>query len=163
MKTKNIAIYGLLVALAFILSYIETLIPFPLMPGIKLGLANLVVITAMYGLGYKESFVLSIIRILLVGLTFGNISTMLYSLAGGILSWIMMAIAKKIKWFSMVGVSIIGGVFHNIGQIVVAILIVSNVYIITYLPLLLITGVVTGALIGLLGAMIIKRVNKYLG
>lgn len=162
MKTKNIAIYGLLVALAFILSYIETLIPFPLMPGMKLGLANLVVITAMYGLGYKESFVLSLIRILLFGLSFGHLSTMLYSLAGGILSWIMMVIAKKIKWFSMVGVSIVGGVFHNIGQIIVAILIVNNVHIISYLPLLLIAGVVTGALIGLLSAMIIKRVSKHL-
>ncbi|HHU72105.1 MAG TPA: Gx transporter family protein [Clostridiales bacterium] len=162
MKTKNIAIYGLLVALAFILSYIEYLIPFPLMPGIKLGLANLVVITAMYGLGYKESLVLSIIRILLVGFTFGNLSTMLYSLAGGMLSWIMMAITKKSKWFSLVGVSVIGGVFHNIGQIIVAILIVSNPLIVTYLPLLLVTGVVTGALIGLLASMIIKRVNRHL-
>ena len=162
MKSKNIAIYGLLVALAFILSYIETLIPFPLMPGMKLGLANLVVIIAMYGLGYKESIVLSLIRILLVGFTFGNLSTMLYSLAGGILSWIMMAITRKSKLFSMVGVSVIGGVFHNVGQIAIAILTVSNVYIITYLPLLLVTGVLTGALIGLLAAMIIKRVNKYL-
>ncbi|MBE5966064.1 MAG: Gx transporter family protein [Lachnospiraceae bacterium] len=160
MKSKKTALYGLLVALAFILSYIETLIPFPLMPGIKLGLANLVVITALYGMGWKEAFVLSLIRILLVGFTFGNLSTMLYSLAGGLLSWLMMVLAKKIKWFSMVGVSIIGGISHNIGQIIVAILTVSNVYLITYLPLLLITGVITGALIGFLGALIVKRIKR---
>lgn len=159
MKSKKTALYGLLVALAFILSYIETLIPFPVMPGIKIGLANLVVITALYGMGYKESFVLSLIRIILVGFTFGNLSTMVYSLAGGLLSWFMMVLAKKSKWFSMVGVSVLGGVSHNIGQIIIAILTVSNVYIITYLPILLITGVVSGACIGLLAALIVKRIK----
>lgn len=159
MRSKKTALYGLLVALAFILSYIETLIPFPILPGIKLGLANLVVMTALYGMGSKEAFVLSFIRIILVGFTFGNLSTMLYSLAGGMLSWLIMVLAKKSKWFSMVGVSILGGVFHNIGQIIVAILTVSNVYIITYLPLLLITGVITGALIGFLGSLIVKRIQ----
>ena len=159
MKSKKTALYGLLVALAFILSYIETLIPFPVMPGIKIGLANLVVITALYGMGYKESFVLSLIRIILVGFTFGNLSTMVYSLAGGLLSWFMMVLAKKSKCFSMVGVSVLGGVSHNIGQIIIAILTVSNVYIITYLPILLITGVVSGACIGLLAALIVKRIK----
>ncbi|NLP35158.1 MAG: Gx transporter family protein [Clostridiales bacterium] len=159
MRSKKTALYGLLVALAFILSYIETLIPFSILPGIKLGLANLVVMTALYGMGSKEAFVLSFIRIILVGFTFGNLSTMLYSLAGGMLSWLIMVLAKKSKWFSMVGVSILGGVFHNIGQIIVAILTVSNVYIITYLPLLLITGVITGALIGFLGSLIVKRIQ----
>ena len=160
MKSKKTAMYGLLVALAFILSYIESLIPFPFIPGIKLGLANLVVIVALYGMGWKEAFVLSLIRIILVGFTFGNLSTMLYSLAGGLLSWLMMVLAKKSKWFSMVGVSIIGGISHNIGQIIVAILTVSNVYLVTYLPLLLITGAITGTLIGFLGALILKRIKR---
>ncbi|HBY71173.1 MAG TPA: heptaprenyl diphosphate synthase [Lachnospiraceae bacterium] len=160
MKSKKTAMYGLLVALAFILSYIESLIPFPFIPGIKLGLANLVVIVALYGMGWKEAFVLSLIRIILVGFTFGNLSTMLYSLAGGLLSWLMMVLAKKSKWFSMVGVSIIGGISHNIGQIIVAILTVSNVYLVTYLPVLLITGAITGALIGFLGALIVKRIKR---
>ena len=160
MKSKKTAMYGLLVALAFILSYIESLIPFPFIPGIKLGLANLVVIVALYGMGWKEALVLSLIRIILVGFTFGNLSTMLYSLAGGLLSWLMMVLAKKSKWFSMVGVSIIGGISHNIGQIIVAILTVSNVYLVTYLPLLLITGAITGTLIGFLGALILKRIKR---
>jgi heptaprenyl diphosphate synthase len=161
MKSKRIATYGLLVALAFILSYIETLIPIPFtVPGMKLGLANLVVITALYGMGGKQAFSLSLLRIVLVGFSFGNLSMMAFSMAGGLLSWLLMYLSKKTKWFSMVGVSIIGGVAHNIGQIVVAIFVVDNSYIIYYLPYLLISGVVTGTLIGILGAMIVKRIRN---
>ena len=160
MKTLKIATYGLLVALAFILSYIESLIPIPVpIPGIKLGLANLVVITALYSMGVKEAFSLSIIRIILVGFTFGSPSTMIFSLAGGLLSWLLMAIFKKTKLFSFVGVSIIGGIFHNVGQIVASIFVVENINIVYYLPFLLISGIVTGAVIGILGAMIVRRVK----
>ncbi|MHB8131143.1 MAG: Gx transporter family protein [Mobilitalea sp.] len=162
MKSKKIATYGLLVALAFILSYVETLFPLPVpIPGIKIGLANLVVLIALYNMGVKEAFTLSIIRILMVGLSFGNPSTMLFSLAGGLFSWLMMVLFKKSKLFSLVGVSIIGGIAHNIGQIVVSILIVENVNIIYYLPILLITGVIAGMLIGILGAMIVKRLKNF--
>lgn len=158
MKTKKIATYGLLIALAFIFSYIESLIPIPFgVPGMKLGLANLVVISALYGMGWKDAFVLSIIRILLVGFTFRDPSTMLFSLAGGLLSWLLMVIFKKSKLFSMVGVSIIGGVAHNVGQIAVAIVYVNNSNLVYYLPFLLVSGVITGALIGILGSMIVKR------
>ncbi len=161
MKTKKIATYGLLIALAFIFSYIESLIPIPFgVPGMKLGLANLVVISALYGMCWKDAFVLSIIRILLVGFTFRDPSTMLFSLAGGLLSWLLMVVFQKSKLFSMVGVSIIGGVAHNIGQISVAIVYVNNANLIYYLPLLLISGVVTGALIGVLGSMIVKRIKN---
>lgn len=161
MKTKKIATYGLLIALAFILSYIESLFPLPIpIPGIKLGLANLVVITALYSMGVKEAFVLSLIRIILVGFTFGSLSTMMFGLVGGLLSWFMMVLFKKTKLFSMVGVSIIGGVSHNIGQIIVSIFVVENINIIYYLPFLLISGVITGVLIGILGAVIIKRLKK---
>jgi heptaprenyl diphosphate synthase len=163
MKSKRVASYGLLIALAFILSYIETLIPFPFaVPGMKLGLANLVVITALYTMGGKEAFVLSIIRIILVGFTFGNLSTMIFSIAGGLLSYILMFLFMKTKWFSMVGVSIIGGVSHNIGQILVAIYVVQNINIAFYLPFLFISGAVTGTLIGIMGAMIVKRIKKVL-
>ncbi len=160
MKAKKVATYGLLVALAFILSYIESLFPLSLaIPGIKLGLANLVVIIALYSMGAKEAFSLSILRILLVGFTFGNLSMMLYSLAGGMLSWLLMTIFRKSKLFSMTGVSIIGGIAHNIGQIGVAILVVETFDIAYYLPFLMIAGVVTGAVIGILGAMINKRIK----
>jgi heptaprenyl diphosphate synthase len=160
MKAKKVATYGLLVALAFILSYIESLFPLSLaIPGIKLGLANLVVVTALYSLGAKEAFILSLLRIILVGFTFGNLSMMLYSLAGGMLSWLLMTIFKKTKLLSMTGVSIIGGIAHNIGQIGVAILVVETFDIAYYLPFLMIAGVITGAVIGILGAMIYKRVK----
>ncbi|MDF2611759.1 MAG: putative rane protein [Lachnospiraceae bacterium] len=162
MKSKRTATYGLLIALAFILSYIETLIPIPFaVPGMKMGLANLVVITGLYAMGGKQAFVLSMIRIILVGFTFGNLSTMAFSIAGGLLSWFLMLIFMKTKWFSIVGVSIIGGISHNIGQILVSIYIVDNLNIAYYLPFLLITGVVTGTLIGMLGALIVKRLKNF--
>lgn len=163
MKSKKIALYGLFIALAFIFSYIESLfpIPFPL-PGIKLGLANLVVIIAIYGIGVKEAFVLSMVRILLVGFTFRDPSTLIFSLAGGILSWLAMAVFMKLRLFSIVGVSIIGAIAHNIGQIIVAMLYVNNTSLIYYLPLLLVSGVAGGTLIGILGGIITKRVNKNL-
>lgn len=161
MKSKNIATYGLLIALAFILSYVESLVPIPIpVPGIKLGLANLVVLAALYTMGVKDAFILSVIRIVLSGFTFGSPSVMLFSLAGGILSCVMMVLFKKSKLFSMIGVSIIGGIAHNIGQILVAIAVVENGSIIYYLPFLLISGVISGALIGILGGMIVKRLNR---
>lgn len=163
MNSRKIASYGLFIALAFIFSYVEYLIPMPFaIPGMKLGLANLVIIIAIYGIGVKEAFILSMIRIILVGFTFRDPSTLLFSLAGGILSWISMAILKKSKLFSMVGVSIIGGIAHNIGQIIVAIFYVNNPSLIYYFPVLLVSGVVSGTLIGILGALVIKRIKKYL-
>jgi len=161
MKSKKISTYGLLIALAFILSYIEAMFPLPVpIPGIKLGLANLVVIVALYTMGAKEAFVLSIIRIILVGFTFGSLSTMLFSLAGGLLSWLLMSVLKYIGIFSHVGVSIVGGVSHNIGQIITSILIMENINIIYYLPFLLISGLLCGAVIGIVGGMIIQRIKK---
>jgi len=161
MKSSKISTYGLLIALAFILSYIEALFPPPVpIPGIKLGLANLVVLAGLYTMGVKEAFVLSLIRIILVGLTFGNMSTMLFSLAGGILSWLVMSLLKQVKSFSLVGVSVAGAVSHNIGQIITAIFVTENINIIYYLPFLLLSGLITGAVIGIIGAMIIKRIKK---
>ena len=163
MNNRKIASYGLFIALAFIFSYIESLIPIPFpVPGIKLGLANLVVIIAIYGIGVKEAMVLSVVRVLLVGFTFRDPSTILFSLAGGLLSWLSMVIFMKLKLFSMIGVSIIGGIAHNVGQIIVAILYVKNTSLIYYLPVLMISGVISGTLIGILGALIIKRIQKFL-
>lgn len=163
MNSRKISLYGLFIALAFIFSYIESQIPIPFpVPGIKLGLANLVVIIALYGMGTKEAFVLSIVRILLVGLAYRDPSTLIFSLAGGLLSWLLMALFKKLKLFSMVGVSIIGGIAHNVGQIAVAILYVNNAGLIYYLPVLMISGVISGMLIGILGAVTIKRLQKFL-
>ena len=163
MNSKKISLYGMFIALAFIFSYIESLIPIPFpVPGIKLGLANLVIIIALYGIGNKEALVLSVVRIVLVGLTFRSPSTLLFSFAGGLLSWLLMVIFRKLKIFSMVGVSIIGGIGHNVGQISVAILYVNNPGLIYYLPLLMISGLVSGTLIGILGSVTINRLQKFL-
>ena len=155
MKTKKIAYLGLLIALAFVFSYIEFLIPVNIgVPGAKLGLANLVIIVA------KDAFVLSMIRIVLVGFTFANLASMLYSLAGGILSYVAMVIAKRTQKLSITGVSVIGGVFHNVGQIIMAIWVVKTASLVYYLPVLMVSGIVAGVAIGVLGGMVTVRLKK---
>lgn len=157
---KKTALTGMLVALAFVLSYIETLIPINLgIPGAKLGLANLVVMVALYTLGTKEAFALSMVRILLTGLTFSSMAAMLYSFAGGILSFVVMALVKKTKLFSAMGVSVLGGIAHNAGQIFVAMWVLDTATLIYYLPVLAITGIVSGTVIGLLAVLVIRRVS----
>ena len=161
MKTKKIAYLGLLIALAFVFSYIEFLIPVNIgIPGAKLGLANLVIIVALYTLNEKDAFILSMIRIVLVGFTFANLASMLYSLAGGILSFLAMLLAKRTKKLSITGVSVIGGVFHNVGQIIMAIWVVKTASLIYYLPVLMLSGIAAGVAIGILGAMVTKRLKK---
>lgn len=161
MQPSKVALYGVLIALAMILSYVETLIPISLgIPGVKPGLANLVVIVAMYILTPKDAFVISMIRIVLVGFTFGNMSAMMYSFAGGLLSFAVMYFCKKKNFFGVTGVSISGGVSHNIGQLLIAALVVENTAVFFYLPVLLLAGALTGALIGLLGGMAVKRLPR---
>ena len=159
---KKTAVGGMLVALAFVFSYIETLIPVNLgIPGAKLGLANLVVMVALYTLGAKEAFALSMVRILLTGFTFSSAAAMLYSFAGGILSYIVMVLAKKTGRLSVTGVSVLGGIFHNVGQILVAMWVLDTATLIYYLPVLAVTGIVSGAVIGLLGMMVIRRLQYH--
>lgn len=159
---KKTAYYGMFVALAFVFSYIEVLIPFSIgIPGVKLGLANLVVLIALYAMGTKESFIISTIRIILIGFTFGNMSMIIYSLAGGLFSWLVMVLCKKTKLFSITGVSIAGGISHNIGQIIVAALFLENINLIYYLAVLLVVGTITGFIIGILGALLLKIKIKY--
>ena len=160
-RNKRIAYFGLLIALAFIFSYIESLIPINFgVPGIKLGLANLVVMVTLYVFGIGEAAVISLIRILLAGITFGNMAAMIYSLAGGVLSLAVMIIARKTDKFSPTGVSVLGGVFHNVGQIIVAIIVLETTRLVYYLPVLMVSGIVAGIIIGLLTAEIIKRLPK---
>lgn len=158
---KKIATYGLLIALAFIFSYIEFLIPINFgVPGIKLGLANLVVIVTLYISGIPAAFAISILRIILNAFTFGNVAAMIYSLAGGLLSLGVMIIAKKTGKLSTLGVSVLGGVFHNVGQIIVAIIVLETSRLVYYLPVLIISGMVAGIVIGIIAAQIIKRLPK---
>lgn len=144
-----------------IFSYIEVLIPFNFgIPGVKLGLANLVVVTALYIFDWKYAFMISIVRIILIAFTFGSLTALLYSLAGGILSFAVMALLTKIKGFSETGVSVSGGVSHNIGQLIVAMLVVENLNLVFYIPVLIIAGVVTGLIIGLIAGRIIPVLKK---
>lgn len=162
-KARRVALYGMLTALAFILSYVESLVPVTVgIPGVKLGLANLVVVIALYTLDLKGAFVISVVRIVLSGLTFGGLLSMLYSLAGGLLSFAVMAILSRKKVFGTVGVSVCGGVAHNIGQLLVAMAVLETESVWYYFPVLLISGSVAGVLIGLLGGWMTGRVQDYL-
>jgi len=159
-KAKVVAEYGMLIALACVLGYIEALIPLPLPVGVKLGLANLMTLVALYTVGGRGAAMVSLVRIILVGFTFGNMGSMLYSLAGGLFSLLIMILAKKSGWFSQIGVSVLGGVFHNIGQLTVAALVTETGGVFVYLPFLLVGGVVAGVLIGILGGIMVERVAK---
>lgn len=155
---KKVAILGVFLALALICSYIESLIPFYFgVPGMKLGLTNVVVLLLLYFFGAKEALLVSVMRILLSGFMFSNAFSILYSLAGGILSWAVMLLLKKTGRFHMVSISICGGITHNLGQILVAMVVVKNYYIFGYFPFLFIGGGITGLLIGLVAQEIYLR------
>lgn len=162
-SAQRASLYGMLIALAFVLSYIETLIPISLgIQGVKLGLANLVTMTGLYTIGIKGTVEISLIRILLVGFTFSNLFAVFYSLGGLALSLLAMAVCKKFRLFGTVGVSIMGGVAHNIGQLLVAAFVVRQAGVFYYLPVLLVAGTLAGLVIGILGNMMIERIRYYL-
>ena len=150
---------GLLTALGLIIGYIEFLIPIPLgIPGVKPGFANIVIVWALYTLGPVEALMINGMRIFLSGFLFGNFSMILYSLAGAVVSFCCMCLAKKSGLFSMAGVSIVGGVMHNVGQLLVAMAVLETVNLIYYGPVLLIAGVITGLLIGIVTGEVKKRI-----
>ena len=154
--------YGLLISLAFLFSYIETLFPVYLgAPGIKLGLANLGTVVGLYTVGNGGTALINGVRILLANLTFGSLFGMLYSLSGAVFSMFLMIVCKKRGWFSIVGISVIGGIGHNIGQLFIAAFVVQTIGVFSYLPVLLIAGTIAGSLIGLLGGMIVERITRY--
>lgn len=157
---RAVALYGILIALAFIFSYVEALIPLPVpVPGVKLGLANLVNMVGLYTVGAAGTAAVSLVRIMLVGFTFSNTFSMFYSLAGGALSLAVMVLAKKTGWFGQAGVSILGGIFHNVGQLTIAAAVTQTAGVFVYFPVLLAAGVITGAVIGILGGMVVERIG----
>ncbi|MBQ2795460.1 MAG: Gx transporter family protein [Oscillospiraceae bacterium] len=161
MKTKKVAMLGLTIALAMIMSYIEALVPLSFaVPGIKMGLANIVIIFVLYKIGTKEAILVSLIRVILVSLLFSNVMAMWYSLAGAVLSLAVMWALKKTDKFSVTGVSVAGGIMHNVGQIITAMILLETQQIIVYLPVLLITGTATGIVIGIVAGLVIKRFNN---
>ena len=158
---NRVAHFGVYTALALIFSYIETLIPINFgIPGVKLGLANLIIVVALYKMSIKEAYVLSIVRVVLSGFIFANLFSILYSLAGGLLSLTVMALLKKSNRFSAIGISMAGGVFHNVGQLIMAILVLESINIAYYFPVLMVSGVATGILIGIVANEMLKRLRK---
>lgn len=160
MHGRKVAIFGVFTALALIFSYVELLIPINFgIPGAKLGLANLMTVLVLYKMGIKEALALSVTRIILSGFMFGNLFGILYSLSGGLLSFLVMVLLKKSDRFSVAGVSIGGGTAHNIGQLLVAMVVVQTCQVGYYLPVLLVAGEVTGLLIGLVAKEVLKRIQ----
>ena len=160
MKNK-VAVFGVFTSLALILSYVELLIPINFgIPGMKLGLANLLVVILLYKGCPRDALLLYVIRILLSGLIFGNMFSIFYSLGGGLLSLAVMVFLKKTGQFTVAGISIGGGASHNVGQLLVAMFVVQTYQVGYYLPVLLIAGVITGAVIGILSAEVLKRTQS---
>lgn len=156
---STVAGMGMLLAFALILSYVESLIPFSFgIPGIKLGLANLAVVVGLYLIGTKEAFLIDFTRILLAGFLFGNLYSILYSMAGGIGSFLVMAVCKRSNAFSVKGVSMAGGVSHNAAQLAVAALVVETGSVLYYFPALLVAGLLTGFLIGVIAEQVERRI-----
>ena len=152
------AYFGVFTALALIFSYVESLITFHIgIPGVKLGLANLIIVIALYKMNVKSAYLLSVTRVVLSGFMFGSLFGIFYSLAGGMLSLTVMTILKKSGGFSIMGISIAGGVSHNIGQLIVAMLVVETYSVAYYLPVLLTAGLITGLIIGITANEMLKR------
>lgn len=161
MKTKKVAILGLCIALSMVLSFIESQIP-PLVavPGVKVGLPNLVMVFMLYKIGWKETAIVSLIRVVLVSMLFGSVVSMAYGLVGATLSLIGMTLLKKTTLFSTVAVSVVGGVLHNIGQIATACVVMGTAQIAYYLPVLLISGTIAGVVIGFVAGILVKKLDK---
>lgn len=161
---KKTAYLGLLCAAAIILGYVESLFPvFVGVPGMKIGLPNLAVVMVLYLYSWKEAMAVSFVRILVIGFLFGNAFSIAFSLAGGMLSLLCMEAVRRFLKLSCTGVSMIGGVTHNLGQILVAMVVVENVRVGYYFSILAVTGLVTGILIGILAAELVKRIRRAVG
>ena len=160
MKSSKIAQMGLMIALAFVLSYLESLLPIQLgIPGAKLGLANIVVLIAIVQFGEKEALFLTVARAVLSGLTFGSLYCMAYSLSGGVLSTVLMSFMHKVKKFSIIGISVAGGVTHNMGQLIIAMLVLKSLDLKYYSGFLTLCGILTGVLTGLVCKSVLKNIR----
>ncbi|MCL2854981.1 MAG: Gx transporter family protein [Defluviitaleaceae bacterium] len=157
---KRIAMYGVFGALAIIMAYLERLFPPPIpIPFVKLGLANIVVVMALYAFGVRAAFAIAVLRIGVIALLFGNPFSFAYSLAGGLVSFAVMVGVKHLNIFGVVGVSVFGGVFHNVAQIAIGAVLVQNAGLFYYAPVMIIAGVVTGMLIGYAGGFALRNIK----
>ena len=158
--SRQLAYLGLCTAVALILAYVEVLLPplFTAVPGIKLGLPNIAIIFVLYRYGLRHAAAVSFVRMAVVAMLFGNPMTFVYSLAGAVLSLLVMALLRRLDCLSVVGVSVAGGVFHNVGQILMAMLLLGTAELGYYLIVLAVTGTVSGVFVGLCGALAVKRI-----
>lgn len=160
MKTKKLVTLAVTVSVAMILSFVESRIPaFVAIPGVKVGLANIAVIFALYKMGWREAIAVSVIRVLLVALLFGSVVSLAYSIAGALISLSLMILLRKIGIFTEVAVSVVGGITHNIGQILIAFLLLETKVVFYYLPFLMVSGVIAGIAVGVAAALLIKRIK----
>ena len=160
MKASKLSLAALSVTLAMILSFVESQIPaFVAIPGVKIGLTNIVIIYALYKMGWKYAVVISLVRVLLVGILFGNGVSLIYSFAGAVMSFVIMVLLKNVKVFSTMAVSVAGGVTHNMAQIGMACIIMETNLISYYAPFLVLSGTLAGIAIGVISAIMIKRVD----
>lgn len=162
-RTRMLVFVSVLVAQGMILSFIENMLPIPFIaPGAKLGLANIVTLSAIYLLSFKQATAVVLLRVILTAATFGSLSSFLYSFAGGVFSLLVMAILLKVfrDEISLMGVSVAGAVAHNLGQLFVAAFIIRNILILTYLPILLIVAVPTGIFVGIVAKILIKYLKR---
>lgn len=159
--SKKVCILGLFVSVALVLSYFEQFIPLlTSIPGVKIGLSNIVVLITLYVMNTKYAFLVIVSKVLLASLMFAGFSSFLYSFMGALISFFAMSICKKLKQFSIIGVSVVGAIFHNFGQILVASILLKTVDIFYYLPYLLISGVITGVFIGIVSDKIIPIIKN---
>lgn len=163
-RSKTVAFFGLCTALALILAYVEILLQplFPSLPGIKMGLPNIIIVFLLYRRGAAPAMGVSLLRILLVSILFGNVMALWYSLAGAVLSLGVMILLRRLDLLSPVGVSVSGGVAHNVGQILAAMLLLDTVELGYYLVVLTVTGTLAGVLVGLCGALLIQKIPRKL-
>jgi heptaprenyl diphosphate synthase len=161
MKTKQITELGFLLALSLVLSYLEGLLPVMVaVPGVKLGLANVITMVVLYHFGGKKAFIFMTLRVVLAGLMFSGMAGIVYSFAGGLCCILIMRILKNFKIFSILGVSMAGAIFHNLGQIIVAFFVMENAHILYYFPVLCVSGVITGLVVGYVSGLVIQRIEK---
>ena len=160
MKTKKLTVMAMTTAVAMILSFVESQIPaFVAVPGVKIGLANIAVVFALYRLGWKEAVAISMVRVVLVSMLFGSVASLFYSLAGAVLSLTGMGLLKKTGKFTEIMISVTGGILHNVGQIGMACLILETAALRYYLPFLLISGIIAGIVVGILSAVLVQRIK----
>lgn len=162
MNIQKCARLSMFTGIAIILNILESFIPFFNIPGLKIGLANVIIVTVLYLYGFKEASYVSILRVIIVGILRTGIfsTTFLFSLAGCIVSIFVMEIMKKTNLFSILGVSVLGSIFHNLGQIGMAMLLLKNTHIYVILPVLLIASIITGIVIGMISKILIKYLKK---